>query len=61
MLSFLDFYTAEFILKKMIKLLIASYAFVSENLIPTITFQSRDRVNRKAMNVTCCLYEFDEV
>ena len=39
--------------QKIIKLLIASYAFVSENFIPTITFQSRDQVNRKAMNVTC--------
>ena len=31
------------------------YTVVYENLIPTIHLQSRDQVNRKAMNVTCCL------
>jgi hypothetical protein len=29
------------------------YTVVYEKLIPTIHFQSRDQVNRKAMNVTC--------
>ena len=32
-----------------------------KNFIPTITFQSRDQVNRKAMNVTCLnlIYKLD--
>jgi hypothetical protein len=35
------------------------YTIVYENLIPTIHFQSRDQVNRKAMNVTCADSEYD--